>query len=88
MVKKMNKSEFATKLSGVTNYSFETSFKIVEILENNFFISKNSKDKIIREIKESIKIDEEKATDIYEEAVKIFKDEVKYRLKHPFKSKD
>lgn len=88
MVKKMNKSEFAAKLSEVTNYSFETSFKIVEILENNFFISKNSKDKIIRKIKESIKIEEEKATYIYEESVKIFKDEIKYRLKHPFKSKD
>lgn len=84
----MNKSQFIEKLAKELSYSVDKCIIINEILESNFFISKNNKDKIIEEFVCKLGIDYKDAINIYETAVKIINDEVKNKLRHPFKSKD
>lgn len=50
MVIIMNKEEFIENLSEQTELTKEESLIVNNILENNFFISKRYKDKIISEI--------------------------------------
>lgn len=50
MVIIMNKEEFIENLSEQTGLTKEESLIVNNILENNFFISKRYKDKIISEI--------------------------------------
>ena len=88
MVMKMNKTEFIKELSRVTGYSIDECNIINAVLENNFFISKKSKDKIINELMSKLQINETEATSIYEKAKMIFNNEIKNKLKHPFKSQD
>ena len=83
---KMNKTGFIKELSKVTGYSIDECNVINDVLENNFFISKKSKDKIINELMSSLKINETEANAIYEISKKIINDELKNKLKHPFKS--
>lgn len=84
----MNKKEFIEKLSKELNYSIDKCVIVNEILEENFFISKKSKDSIINQLIMKLDIDIEEANNIYDIAVKITKEEIKNKLKHPFKSKD
>lgn len=51
----MNKEEFIENLSEQTELTKEESLIVNNILENNFFISKRYKDKIISEIVISLK---------------------------------
>lgn len=88
MVTKMNKEGFINELSRQLSYSKDKCIVINEILENNFFISKKNKDKIIDEFVQMLNVNKEEAIKIYDIAVKIIKNEVKNKLKHPFKNKD
>ncbi len=88
MVKKMNKKEFVNALAKELSLKEDKCYLISEILENNFFISKKSKDNIINELIEKLEINSEEANNIYNVAIKIINDEIKNKLKHPFKSKD
>lgn len=84
----MNKKEFVVALAKELSLKEDKCYLISEILENNFFISKKSKDKIINELIEKLEINSEEANNIYNVAIKIINDEIKNKLKHPFKSKD
>lgn len=84
----MNKRKFVEELSKYLNLSTETCYQIDEILEDNFFISKSNKDKIITILIKELNMDEEKAIEVYDTAKKIFNREIKYRLLHPFKDLD
>lgn len=84
----MNKKEFINELANQLNYPKEKCILINNILEDNFFISKKSKDKIVETFMQILHVNYEEAVKIYDIAVKIIKDEVKNKLKHPFKSKD
>lgn len=88
MVISMNKTEFIKELSDRLSYNEEQCTIINSILEDNFFISKKSKDKIICEIVLKLNIDIDEATRIYDIARKIMNEQVKNKLKHPFKNKD
>lgn len=88
MVKIMNKSEFIKALVARTNLSLENAELVNEILENNFFISQKSKDKIVKEIVTELNVSLLDATSIYEVAKEIINEELKEKLKHPFRSKD
>lgn len=88
MVMKMNKTEFIQKLSENLSYSKEKCTTINNILENNFFISKKNKDKIVSEFIQELNVDEREANNIYNTATKIINDEIKNKLKHPFRSKN
>ena len=85
---KMNKKEFIKELSINTGYSEEKCIIINDILENNFFISRKSKEKIITELISKLNISEEDANKIYNSAATIITNQIKNKLKHPFKSKD
>lgn len=88
MVMKMNKKIFIEELSKKLNYEEEKCIVINDILENNFFISKSAKDKIVNELEEKLNISFEEASNIYEVATSIIKEEVKEKIKHPFKNQD
>ena len=62
----MNKNSYIKKISEHLCCDIEYAIKIVNILDDNFFISKRSKDKIIKELISS-----------YEEAIIIIKEELK-----------
>lgn len=85
---KMNKNGFISELSKQLSYSKEKCIMINDILESNFFISKKNKDRIVDEFIQKLKVSSEEATKIYDTAVKIIKDEVKNKLKHPFRNQD
>lgn len=84
MVKKMNKKGFIGELSKLTNYSEEECRVINEILENNFFLSKRSKDKILDDFTNRLGIDCKEANRIYDVALKIINDEIRDKLSHSF----
>ena len=88
MVMKMNKQGFIKELSKRLSYNENECTIINNILEDNFFISKKNKDKIISEIVLKLDIDIDEATRIYEIAIKIINEQIKDKLRHPFKNKD
>ena len=88
MVMKMNKTSFINELSEKLGYSIEECTKINEVIENNFIISRKSKDKIISELGNVLNIDEIKAEEIYNTSVEIITKSIKNRIKHPFKSQE
>lgn len=88
MVMSMNKEKFVSELSKQLNYSIEKCHIINNILENNFVLSKKSKAKIIDDLIGQLDIENKEATKIYDIAIKIINDEIKRKLKHPFKNQD
>lgn len=79
----MNKKEFIKSLSEKINYNEDSCIIINNILEENFFISRKSEDKIISELMSKLNINKDDANDIYKIAKDILIDEIKYKLKHP-----
>lgn len=88
MVIIMNKTNFINELSMQLSYSKEVCVTINDILESNFFLSKKNKDKIIEEFIQKLDVNNEEATKIYDVAIESVKDEIKNKLKHPFKNQD
>lgn len=84
----MNKKEFIKALSVKANLSIEKASIVNDILENNFFISKKNRDKIISEIVIELDIKIDEASSIYDIAKDILNEEIKNKLRHPFSSKD
>lgn len=84
----MNKTEFLKSFSSKTDLSWKDANLVNKILENNFFIYSKNKDKIVSELVIKLKIDQEKANNIYKIAKSILDEEIKNKLKHPFKSRD
>ena len=84
---RMNKHEFIEELSKQTNLDINTCTIINSIFEDNFFISKSSKDKIIEELVNTLNIDNEKANEIYTKGKEIFNKEIKNKIFHPFKKR-
>ncbi len=72
----MNKNSYIKKISEHLCCDIEYAIKIVNILDDNFFISKRSKDKIIKELISSLNIEEKSVILIYEEAIIIIKEEL------------
>ena len=87
MVMRMNKHEFIEELSKQTNLDINTCTIINSIFEDNFFISKSSKDKIIEELVNTLNIDNEKANEIYTKGKEIFNKEIKNKIFHPLKKR-
>lgn len=85
-VKRMNKTELITELSKQLSFPEERCNIINNILEENFFISKKNRNKIIDGLIKNLDISKAEAEHIYSVSVKTFNDEVKNKLKNPFKS--
>lgn len=88
MVITMNKKEFLNELSKQTNLTENETILVNDILEKNFFISKKNKDKIISELVIKLDISLDKAIEIYNICKRIVSEEIKDKLKHPFKNQD
>ena len=85
MVIKMNKTKFIQTLKEKLNIDENTAVIINNILENNNIFGRKNKDKIINEIMNALKIDLEKAQDIYEKIMNIITSTIKNKIKHPFR---
>lgn len=85
---KMDKKEFIEKLSKQTNYDERKCNLINSIIEDTFIIGKKSKEKMIVEFKEKLKIEEQEANRVYEIVMQIIGTGIKDKLKHPFKNQD
>ena len=88
MVMKMNKTEFIKVLSEKLNVDEEYARKINDILEDNFFIGKKNKAKLVNDFITRLNISESKANEMYESIISIIGAEIKEKIKHPFRSKD
>lgn len=88
MVMKMNKTEFINQLSNELFLDKDKCIIINDILESNFFINKKNKDKIIEQLIQKLDTNYEEAVKIYDTAVKIINNEIKNKLRQPFKNKD
>ena len=88
MVMKMNKTDFLKELSEITKFDMEKCEIINEVIENNCFIGKNNKIKLVDDLVERLSITEQEAEDIYEKAMGIIASGLKEKIKHPFKDKD
>lgn len=86
MVRQMNKTMFIKEISERCNLSIEDATLVNSVLEDNFFLSKSKRCIIINGIMDTLNIDIDKATNIYEECVTIASEAVKNKLKHPFRS--
>lgn len=84
----MNKTEFINTLKNKADLTENESIIVNDILENHFLIGKNNKEKIIDDLINKLNINEIKANEIYNTSMTIIKEELKYKLKHPFKSQD
>ena len=84
----MNKTNFIDTLKNKTDLTENDSIIVNEVLENHFLIGKNNKEKIIDDLIDKLNINEIKANEIYNTSMTIIKEELKYKLKHPFKSQD
>lgn len=80
----MNKKEFIKSLSNQAILSEANAILVNDILENNFFISKKSKDKIISEIVIQLNVSTDEATNIYHVSKNIMNNQIKEKIKHPF----
>ena len=88
MVMKMNKTDFLKELSEITKFDMEKCEIINEVIENNCFIGKNNKIKLVDDLVERLGITEQEADDVYEKAMRIIARGLKEKIKHPFKDKD
>jgi len=80
----MNKEDVINKLVEVTKLDKEKCIAINEILENNFFVGKKNKEKIISDISSKLNMNEMDAEKIYESAMSVIGSGIKDKLKHPF----
>lgn len=88
MVMKMNKKGFIEKLSKTTNYDISTCERINSILEDNGFIGKNNKAKLVKDLTEKLNFTEEEAENIYEKCMSIIQTAIKEKLRHPFRTQN
>ena len=88
MVKKMNKTELINILQEKTNITKDNCIIINNILESHFLLGNITKQKIVDDLMQRLKITENKAEEVYKISMEIISLSVMNKLKHPFKSED
>ena len=83
----MNKKNFIEKLQKETGFSEDCCIEVNDVLESHFLIGKNNKEKIINDFIIKLRLNEEEAESLYNKCVSILGEEMKNKLKHPFKKK-
>lgn len=81
----MNKTEFIKELSKRTGLEEEKCEKINEVIESTSLIGKKNKEKMINGFMIELNIDEEKANEVYDNAMELIGDSILNKIKHPFK---
>ena len=84
----MNKRKFIEELSKQTGYDEEKCNKINSIIEDIFIIGKKNKEKMVERFKTELNFNDDAANKLYEIVMNILGTEIKYKLRHPFKSQD
>lgn len=84
----MNKNAMIKELSKQTGYNQEKCILINNRIENYFIFRKKNKDKIIQDLQVNVNLSEDDAENVYDIVIKIITEEIKNKVKHPFKSKD
>lgn len=87
MVMKMNKRDFIKELSKQTGYDEVQCSVINDIIEKYFIFRKKNREKVIQDLKEIVKLNEDDAENVYDITIRIINDGIKNKLKHPFASK-
>lgn len=82
----MNKNGFIKELSKQTGYDEEKCILINNVIENYFIFGRKNKDKIIRDLQVKASLSEDDSENVYDISMKIIAEEIKNKLKHPFKS--
>lgn len=84
----MNKREFLEELSKQTGLDEDKCAQINDIIEDTSVIGKKNKEKMVSGFMEKLNLSEEEANNIYEIAMGIIGNQIKEKLKHPFKNQD
>lgn len=84
----MNKSKFIKELENQTQYDEAKCILINDVIENNFIFGRRNKGKIIMNLQDKVNLSEDDAENVYDISMKIITEEIKNKLKHPFKSQD
>ena len=82
----MNKGEFLRELSTQTGYNEEKCNLINSVIENTMIIGKKNKEKMTERFKEELNLNNNEANKLYEIVMNIISNEIKNKLKRPFKS--
>lgn len=82
----MNKDKFIKELSKQTGYNEERCILINDVIENYFIFERKNKDKIIQDLQAKASLTEDDSENVYDIAIKIITEEIKNKLKHPFKN--
>ncbi len=84
----MNKNGFIKELSRQTGYNVEKCILINNVIENYFIFRRENKDKIIKDLQIKASLNEDDSENVYDIWVKIITEEIKNKLKHPFRSQN
>ena len=84
----MNKNGFIKELSRQTAYNVEKCILINNVIENYFIFRRENKDKIIKDLQIKASLNEDDSENVYDIWVKIITEEIKNKLKHPFRSQN
>lgn len=84
----MNKNGFIKELSKQTGYDEEKCILINNVIENYFIFGRKNKDKAIKDLQVKASLNEDEAENVYDITIKIIRNEIKNKIKHPFKNKD
>ena len=84
---KNNKTALLVELKERLNVSEEECIIINSVIEDTFIFGKKNKIKMIKGFMEKLNVSEDRAEEIYFTFKDIFKSRVKYKIRHPFKSK-
>lgn len=85
---KNNKKALLVDLKERLNCSENDCIIINSIIEETFIFGKKNKTKMMNGFMDKLKVSEERAEEIYNVFMDIFKTRVKWKIKHPFKSID
>ncbi len=84
----MNKNGVIKELSKQTGYDEEKCILINNVIENYFIFGRKNKDKIIKDLQTKASLNEDDSENVYDISKKIITEEIKNKLKHPFKNQN
>ena len=84
----MNKKDVILKLKEKLNLDIDTCNKINDIVEKNFIIGRNNKEKMLNGFINELNIGKDEADKIYNTVMDVLMHGFKEKVMHPFKNLD
>lgn len=85
---KNNKTALLVELKEKLNITENECIIINDIIEDTFIFGRKNKQKVVNGFMEKLNVSQDRAEEIYNTFMSIFKSRIKYKLRHPFKSVD